>query len=109
MTHGVRHLQLDYDVTYSLEQLISLIRVVAPSSGLDKLTLGCAPEGLTDAVTDTQKVTTLIFRCDKLCMTEITSLLLNLEVEHINLAVNKKFNVYGEVKRIHMQYMYVCI
>ena len=98
VTHGVHHIQLADDVIYTSEQLTCLIRAVAPSTGLESVTLCCPPEGATDAVVYTHKVKKIVFKQCKISMADITSLTRHLDVEHIQMD-DATLRVDGEVRR----------
>ena len=94
LTHDVRHIEIADDVIYTPEQLTSLIRSVAPSAGMDTLTVQCPPEGVTGSATYTHKVKEMVIKWCAVNMADITSLIRHLDVGHIYMRnVNLKVNM----------------
>ena len=97
MSRGVRHIELDDDVTYTPQQLTTLIRSMAPSAGLDTLTLQCSPEGVTDPAIFIPPVGNIGIRGCEVNMSDIISLMRHLKVEHIIKMDDVTLHVDGKV------------
>ena len=104
MTHGVNHVELADDVTYTPQQLTSLVHSVAQPTALNILTLHHSPMSIDGAVSHTHKVKKMVIKWEfAVLISYITSLMHHLDVDKVEIC-DARIVVDGQVRNLQIQF-----